>query len=208
MFGIESSLSSNILKCSKILFSEISIFQGDGALRNEISSSIRFTLLMMSIVLIFFPPDTLTGRRGYGKIMQVRMVWIRSRNETMPVRMFWCRSADGVMQVPRCAILVTGTLSGNEGTHLRNWMLSAKCVGNNLTSHKFSFLSGPSLWCTHHGFSKPLLCRAYKVVRIYAKSPYMDLPKKNHQKMVCISLKKVCILALRFVNWSFWLKER
>ena len=32
--------------------------------------------------------------------------------------------------------------------------------------------------------------RACKVVRIYAKSPYTDLPEKNHQKMVCISLKK------------------
>ena len=31
---------------------------------------------------------------------------------------------------------------------------------------------------------------AYKVVRIYAKSPYTDRPEKNHQKMVCISLKK------------------
>ena len=38
--------------------------------------------------------------------------------------------------------------------------------------------------------------RACKVVRIYAKSPYTDLPEKNHQKMVCISLKKSV----------FWLK--
>ena len=41
------------------------------------------------------------------------------------------------------------------------------------------------------------LSSAYKVVRIYAKSPYMNLPEKNHQKMVCISLKnseKVIIL--------------
>ena len=38
--------------------------------------------------------------------------------------------------------------------------------------------------------------RAYKVVRIYAKSLYTDLTEKNHQKMVCISLKKSV----------FWLK--
>ena len=44
------------------------------------------------------------------------------------------------------------------------------------------------------GFPRNLLVfaknRAYKVVRIYAKSPYTDIPEKNHQKMVCISLKE------------------
>ena len=51
------------------------------------------------------------------------------------------------------------------------------------------------------GFPRNLLVfamnRAYKVVRIYAKSPYTDLPEKNHQKMVCISLKKKSVFWLR-----------
>ena len=47
----------------------------------KISSIIWFTLLIMPIVLIFFRPLSLAGRRGYGKndagsdgLMQVQMV--------------------------------------------------------------------------------------------------------------------------------------
>ena len=43
----------------------------------KISSSIRFTLLIMPIVLIFFRPISLAGRKGYGKVMQVRMACCR-----------------------------------------------------------------------------------------------------------------------------------
>ena len=76
----------------------------------KISSFIWLTLLIMPIVLIFFRPISLACRRGYGKVMQVRMawgwcdagpwmVWCRSGCSDAGPRMFWCRSTDGAMQV-------------------------------------------------------------------------------------------------------------
>ena len=65
----------------------------------KISSIMRFNLLIMPIVLIFFQPLSLAGRKGYGKMMQVRMAWCRSRCSDAGPRMVWCRSTDGVMQV-------------------------------------------------------------------------------------------------------------
>ena len=65
----------------------------------KISSIMRFSLLIMPIVLIFFQPLSLAGRKGYGKMMQVRMAWCRSRCSDAGPRMVWCRSTDGVMQV-------------------------------------------------------------------------------------------------------------
>ena len=65
----------------------------------KISSIMRLNLLIMPIVLIFFQPLSLAGRKGYGKMMQVRMAWCRSRCSDAGPRMVWCRSTDGVMQV-------------------------------------------------------------------------------------------------------------
>ena len=38
----------------------------------KISTIMRFNLLFMPIVLIFFQPLSLASRKGYGKMMQVR----------------------------------------------------------------------------------------------------------------------------------------
>ena len=51
------------------------------------------------------------------------------------------------------------------------------------------------------GFPRNLLVFAMnRVVRIYAKSPYTDLPEKKSPKNVCISLKKKSVFWLRGPN--------
>ena len=76
----------------------------------KILSIMRFNLLVMPIVLIFFQPLSLAGRKGYGKLMQVQMdqiVWCRSSDVLMQIlgcpdagpRMFWCWSTNGVIYV-------------------------------------------------------------------------------------------------------------
>ena len=41
----------------------------------KILSMMRFNLLIMPIVLNLFQPLSFAGRKGYGKMMQVRMAW-------------------------------------------------------------------------------------------------------------------------------------
>ena len=63
----------------------------------------RFTLLTMPIVFIFFRPLSLSDQKGYGIMMQVRMVLCRSLDGLMKVRMFWCKSLDVLVQVFECS---------------------------------------------------------------------------------------------------------
>ena len=75
----------------------------------KISSIIKFSLLIMPIVFIFFHPISLASRRGYGKMMQIQMVW--------------CRSLD-------VQILEKETLLGKVGSLWEKSILSAECVAN------------------------------------------------------------------------------
>ena len=60
------------MRQDNIPLSSLSLGEREGPLR--ISSSIRFTLLIMQIMLTFFRPLSLAGRKGYGKMMQIGMV--------------------------------------------------------------------------------------------------------------------------------------
>ena len=60
--------------CEHVDGTSFTKFKERGHSEMKISSIIWFTLLIMPIVLIFFRPLYLAGRRGYGKMMQVQMV--------------------------------------------------------------------------------------------------------------------------------------
>ena len=120
-----------------------------GALRNENLINCEVSFTDFSNCFDFFRPLSLAGRRYYDKMMQVRMVWCRSLDGLMQAWMFWCRSLDVLMQVCGWCHAVPRTVrcrSSDVKWKLcwgkpfgKKSILSAECVGNNLSTHKFSF---------------------------------------------------------------------